>query len=464
MPNPRDSNAPYFSEKRDVSMKDFLYKYEGAAASSGLADEEKFESVIRYVAPDLRDFWETFRGYATRDWGLFRQALLDMYPDSAFGEQRTRADLHKFVDAAARTRLANSREYWLYYRRFLHLSDTLPAPLCLSNKEKSTEFFFGIHPDDRALILLHLQSQCPGIPSTDPFDFDDLAAVAKDYYANHEHYRLARQRYSAVDDGLPTFLRGATRARQDEDPRDLERPVGRSSHFEEEDPWPGQYRDYLTKMVKYSPPDSGPARKDDLDTLVRKMHSLPVNEMEYAVHYMHCVQHYPNVAKEFTRPVMSPSPVYSVQATPAQPWVAPPPVVPPSSPSTHSPRQPWSQRDPSSVTSSDTYFSFALRPEGCAFCTRSGHMVRSCLLAKDYVDSGHALSQALRVVNAFPKSDEREPSRLTARDGERDVTNDRPWCKGARVGTQGNASTNACQQISQRTGDRSKRAKRSTID
>ena len=120
------------------------------------------------------------------------------------------------------------------------------------------------------------------------------------------------------------------------------------------------------------------------------------------VHYMRLPRALPrDIAKEYPRPVNSSTPVYSVQAPSAQPWVAPPPVVPPPSvappPPARLPHAPWSQRDTSTDTPASDYFRFVPRHEGCTFCTRPGHVIRTCHTASDYVNSGFATLQDGRI-------------------------------------------------------------------
>jgi hypothetical protein len=80
MPYPRDSNAPYFSAKGGESMPNFLYEYECFATDNGLTSAEKVEAILRYVPPDLREFWETISGYETRDGDSCAALLLSYTP------------------------------------------------------------------------------------------------------------------------------------------------------------------------------------------------------------------------------------------------------------------------------------------------------------------------------------------------------------------------------------------------
>jgi len=68
MPSPRDKTAPYFSGEVDIKIEDFLKEYEELADRYGLSEQQKVETVIRYIKTDQRHIWMTLPGFVCHNW------------------------------------------------------------------------------------------------------------------------------------------------------------------------------------------------------------------------------------------------------------------------------------------------------------------------------------------------------------------------------------------------------------
>lgn len=79
MPYTKDNKAPYFSARPGDLLDDFLREYEDLATTHVLTPQQKVETILRYIPPELRDLWKILEGYSTHDWGLFRQSLAKLY-------------------------------------------------------------------------------------------------------------------------------------------------------------------------------------------------------------------------------------------------------------------------------------------------------------------------------------------------------------------------------------------------
>ena len=151
MPAPRSHTAPYFSGQSNDALADFLHEFEALANSYTLADDQKLDTILRYVPSHVREFWKTLDGFINRDWPAFKAMLESLYPDSAAGNRYTKSGLQDFVNLSGKTRIMDEDDLTLYYRRFLQLSNPLRAAQKLSDDERNTEFFYGFHPDDRSI-------------------------------------------------------------------------------------------------------------------------------------------------------------------------------------------------------------------------------------------------------------------------------------------------------------------------
>jgi hypothetical protein len=55
MPYAKDNKAPYFSGRPEDTLDDFLREYEELATTCTLTPQQKVETILRYVSPQLRD-------------------------------------------------------------------------------------------------------------------------------------------------------------------------------------------------------------------------------------------------------------------------------------------------------------------------------------------------------------------------------------------------------------------------
>ena len=141
-----------------------------------------------------------------------------------------------------------------------------------------------------------------------------------------------------------------------------------------------------TRTVRFK---EGARKEEDkeLDDLVKQLHTLTVWDSDYASLYACCAHRFPNAIRDIPKPeYRSPPPLatsYTFQAVPpSQPTILPmwTTAVPEQAPL------------PTASASSSAAPFFRPRPrmEGCAFCRQSGHQLRECRAAEEYVDSGHA--------------------------------------------------------------------------
>ena len=81
MPTTRSHQAPTFSGRASDSFGKFLRDYEHLADSHQLTEEEKVQTITRYIPDALQAHWELLDGYTSQDWDVFRQMLKELYPD-----------------------------------------------------------------------------------------------------------------------------------------------------------------------------------------------------------------------------------------------------------------------------------------------------------------------------------------------------------------------------------------------
>lgn len=96
MPYAKDNKAPYFSARPGDSLDDFLRDFEELATTCGLSVQQKLETILRYIPPDLRDLWKILDGYSTHDWAEFRRALARLYRSTSMQAKYSKQKVIRF--------------------------------------------------------------------------------------------------------------------------------------------------------------------------------------------------------------------------------------------------------------------------------------------------------------------------------------------------------------------------------
>jgi hypothetical protein len=103
MPIPCTRGTPYFAERPDESLTDFLVDYDVLAIAHRLTDAQKVNTLSRYIPAKLRGLWQSLDGYATGNWATYRTAIEAIYPDTSAATCFTKKALHELVDSWAGT-------------------------------------------------------------------------------------------------------------------------------------------------------------------------------------------------------------------------------------------------------------------------------------------------------------------------------------------------------------------------
>ena len=125
MPSHRSQTAPYFSGNVEDSWEDFIKEYEDLARGCRLTDQEKCETLLRYIASSHRDLCRSLDEYSNSDLTGFRQALSHIYESPSMEGKYSQQKLSDFVKLASKTRKKEEEDVRQYYRKFLILSKPL---------------------------------------------------------------------------------------------------------------------------------------------------------------------------------------------------------------------------------------------------------------------------------------------------------------------------------------------------
>ena len=418
---PRPKKYPNFDETSGEPIMDFLADFDELADGHGLSDQQKVETILKYIPAHQKDLWKSLKGYATGNWTTFRRELEKLYPDMDAASRYSRQALLDLVNLSARTRMRDEKDVFEYYRSFLAISNPLHSAGQISSDERNAEFFRGFHPYDRTSIANRLYPLHPNRARNKPYDYEDVFAVARGYFADLQFYRtddtpnyppppnpsrwpLREDRFARWSDPDPPYHQRDYDFPRDQRDRDFPRdanahkpPRDPSLHRERDyrDPPPHfsndftrSYRDhsqpepprpdYETKTVRFTDQNQNKTTRDsnDLEDMVLKMHNLSVRDPAYAVLYAQICHHFPNAATPFPRPEFGQTTTVAYQTPAPQP--------------TNNYNQRPQQNHHGLSDEAASFFGKTPRTDGCAFCTLQGHLVKRCPAAEEYVRSGCA--------------------------------------------------------------------------
>ena len=306
---PRSQRAPYFTGHVDDPLEDFLRDYKELATTHQLNDREKVQTVLRYIPVSLRDYWRSLEGYATQNWGDFRQSLEAKYTGPSACSRYSKQRLHDFVQKASQARMRSEDDVLEYYCGFDLLCKPLTDAGRITTEDRDLAFWLGFHTEDRNRMTARLFVWCPRHATDEAFPFADVFDVACTTFKGlHQLSLLLAELWH-----LPTGLRAsehATNRPDDRDLRDLNRHhcTDEREYREPDRGWRAPDREpYLQDLPLRREPEQPyilapnietrtvrfkePARDDDdreMEELLDKMHGLSVRERAYAHLYAQC--------------------------------------------------------------------------------------------------------------------------------------------------------------------------------
>ncbi|OAX37288.1 hypothetical protein K503DRAFT_667602, partial [Rhizopogon vinicolor AM-OR11-026] len=117
MPGPKSSKALLFNGETS-ELLEFLELFEDLASTYGLTGADKCKCLVRYVDLLTKRFWITLTGYESRDYGVFKQNILDQYPGASKGQHYTVRDLKWIVVNQTDSDIDTETELIHYYHQF----------------------------------------------------------------------------------------------------------------------------------------------------------------------------------------------------------------------------------------------------------------------------------------------------------------------------------------------------------
>ena len=331
MPPPCSVTAPFFSGRVGDSLDEFLVEYDELADDRQLSEQQKCETVLRYISPSHRDLWKSLDAYTDGDWSKLCHDLEGIYASTSTKGQYTRQKLYDFVQYSAKSPITEEDDVHRYYRRFLILSKPLLDSQRMTDEERDGAFWWGFHPQDRAAMTSRLIAKNPDHVEGDAYNYNDVYKVARTVFSGNQFFPLQLQNQWEVPANSKRSDAGRAMERRfgydEEDPREYNR--GRHTQEydreHERDPPPFDYRprdsynrrdaeppcttapSVETKIVQFT--DQKRESEDrEIDGLVGQMYGLSPRDRSYATLYARCAHRFPNIAATLPKPELTHEP------------------------------------------------------------------------------------------------------------------------------------------------------------
>ena len=184
MPYAKDNKAPHFSARPGDSLDDFIREYEELANTCTLNDQQKVETILRYIPHELRDLWKILEGYTTHDWTVFKRSLAKLYRNTSTMGKYTKQKLYDFVGYNSQSRMRGEEEVHQYYREFHIFCQPLIEAARITTEERDSAFWYGFHPEDRDKLSFRLVAKLPDHPPNKHYPIEDVFSAAINIFSS----------------------------------------------------------------------------------------------------------------------------------------------------------------------------------------------------------------------------------------------------------------------------------------
>ncbi|KAG2067856.1 hypothetical protein BDR04DRAFT_967039, partial [Suillus decipiens] len=134
MPGPGSKKAPSFSGETS-ELIEFLEFFEDLASSCALTDKQKCRTIVRYTDVLTKRLWVTLTGYESRNYRVFKQSILAMYPRAYQGICYTIRDLEHVILSTEESDIFMETDLLQYYCQFRPIAVWLEANSKISTRE-----------------------------------------------------------------------------------------------------------------------------------------------------------------------------------------------------------------------------------------------------------------------------------------------------------------------------------------
>ena len=169
-------------------MEDFLEEYEELADKYRLTEQEKVETVIRYVHHSQCHVWKCLPGFLDCDWNDLHNDLCEEYVSPSTKGQFSKQKLLDFANKYAQKCINDKTDIIYYHCQFNNLTKILIDSGHITKGECNAIFWHGFHPDDQQALQECLIAKQPDKPKGQAFNLKDVLKRMTTIFFYRSHY------------------------------------------------------------------------------------------------------------------------------------------------------------------------------------------------------------------------------------------------------------------------------------
>lgn len=328
MPSPKSNKAPSFKGK-SKKLTEFLLEYEACTKLAKLESAEKCEHLVRYCSKKPRKLIEGLEEFENKKWDELKKALLTLYGVSEKKSAGRVKDLEKIAKSYKSKKLTKEKHINKYVREFKAVGDKLVRKQKINQELYNQIFWNGIHKKAKQTIKSRILATQPDLDRSVPYTFNDVVKAARYMFSSDAFDKSDEDSDdSDTEDNSDTDSDSDT---EDDSSDDSDSTDDSSTDSDSSDSDDSNYKSHKKKKKKKkSKKESRDKGKDkeksksksskgfkngtnhdsdkeayakEMDSLIRKMHKLKVEDPEYAVAYARLVTKFSAASVIFPSPV-----------------------------------------------------------------------------------------------------------------------------------------------------------------
>lgn len=419
LPFPGTKGSPKLFKGKYTEIKYFFEYYERMCQRYNLiTDKSKCETVVEYCSDPVREVIQGMKSFNSPNWSALKDEVYLHFNGDKMERRFTERDLKKLVRKTKKHRIKTLYAYRKYTRRFTRTGGWLLAKKKITEKDYNTYFWNGLsksfRPDvERRLLLLK-----PELDRSVPYPADDVKLaiefiLSRDRFYDNESDEDSPDDDSTDDSDITTSddesdssesNDDSSRKKQDKRKKrkSLEkRERSRTKRRDEDETYLS--RSKARAATKKMEEEEERARKDDeIDTLVKKLNELELDDRDYGVLFYKLKRLDPSIADVFPAPDIEGARMQRSMMT--KTVTTYPNSIPVPVPAAHRPPLNILKRPPPPSYNAPALPGMA---NACFGCGEEGHQLRSCKKVDALIAEGVIIRE----------NSPRGP-RLTMRDGQ----------------------------------------------
>ena len=312
MPVPQQSTAPKFKGHWS-EVTDFLRQCELLFDHYNVInDDDKCRFMRSYCDRPTREIVEGLPSFIIPDWAKLKALILKIFDAERATQKFTLFDLHSFILKASALPLSTLDTFRDYMRQYMRIAGWLLGQKKIDKVEYDRCFWLGIDPNIRPAIEAKMHLRNSDLDPSTPFDFDEVVGAAEMIFKRDRFdFGVFDKPKNNRDD--PSYPRDDDELTMENLKKLLKSVIPGSEPAERPPLDPVQSRVVYENLER----EGEKAQKaDEVESLIKQMSRLTINDPNYAVFYVRIMKLDPDVGKLLAVPAFINTPRTSTASAP----------------------------------------------------------------------------------------------------------------------------------------------------